>query len=269
LFNVNIGEGTVSAGTFAGIDWSNGAKFMQVELDPQGGNAFIDMGTQQMLSVPYALYAEKSGSSTTTITGTYVAGYGIAINNDTISIQTSANQDPSSNSVRYGFNTSSFWTCPSGINQVTVELWGAGGTSGGGSTLCDQFLGNTCFGGVGGKGGYNKQTVSVTPGQSYEIIVGMVNGGGTDNICRMPNGGSSSFNNIFFAPGGQGGRVGMGCCSCGSEILPGYDGSVTNYTHPSTQLIVPTSYIPQSYITNYYPISSAPANTNGFVIISY
>ncbi|MFN5402542.1 MAG: hypothetical protein ACK5AS_10525 [Bacteroidota bacterium] len=59
LFNVNIGEGTVSAGTFAGIDWSNGAKFMQVELDPQGGNAFIDMGTQQMLSVPYALYAEN------------------------------------------------------------------------------------------------------------------------------------------------------------------------------------------------------------------
>jgi hypothetical protein len=61
LFNVNIGEGTVSAGTFAGIDWSNGAKFMQVELDPQGGNAFIDMGTQQMLSVPYALYAETAG----------------------------------------------------------------------------------------------------------------------------------------------------------------------------------------------------------------
>ena len=60
LFNVNIGEGTVSAGTFAGIDWSNGAKFMQVELDPQGGNAFIDMGTQQMLSVPYALYAETA-----------------------------------------------------------------------------------------------------------------------------------------------------------------------------------------------------------------
>jgi uncharacterized protein (TIGR02145 family) len=62
LFNVNIGEGTVSAGTFAGIDWSNGAKFMQVELDPQGGNAFIDMGTQQMLSVPYALYANAAGN---------------------------------------------------------------------------------------------------------------------------------------------------------------------------------------------------------------
>ncbi|MFN6390782.1 MAG: hypothetical protein ACK4YG_09980 [Bacteroidota bacterium] len=64
LFNVNIGEGTVSAGTFAGIDWSNGAKFMQVELDPQGSNTFIDMGTQQMLSVPYALYAEQSGYAT-------------------------------------------------------------------------------------------------------------------------------------------------------------------------------------------------------------
>jgi uncharacterized protein (TIGR02145 family) len=36
---------------------------MQVELDPQGGNAFIDMGTQQMLSVPYALYANNTSSS--------------------------------------------------------------------------------------------------------------------------------------------------------------------------------------------------------------
>jgi hypothetical protein len=64
LFNVNIGEGTVSTGTFAGIDWANGAKFMQVELDPQGGNTFIDMGTQQMMSVPYALYANTAGNIT-------------------------------------------------------------------------------------------------------------------------------------------------------------------------------------------------------------
>jgi uncharacterized protein (TIGR02145 family) len=76
LFNVNIGEGTVSAGTFAGIDWSNGAKFMQVELDPQGGNAFIDMGTQQMLSVPYALYAGNGFGSVSNIGDTLFLGNG-------------------------------------------------------------------------------------------------------------------------------------------------------------------------------------------------
>jgi uncharacterized protein (TIGR02145 family) len=40
------------------VDWANGAKFMQVELDL--GNGFIDIGTQQLLSVPYALYAGES-----------------------------------------------------------------------------------------------------------------------------------------------------------------------------------------------------------------
>jgi uncharacterized protein (TIGR02145 family) len=76
LFNVNIGEGTMSAGTFAGIDWSNGAKFMQVELDPQGGNAFIDMGTQQMLSVPYALYAGNGFGSVSNLGDTLFLGNG-------------------------------------------------------------------------------------------------------------------------------------------------------------------------------------------------
>ena len=35
---------------------------MQVEIDL--GNGFIDIGTQQLLSVPYAIYAGTSGSST-------------------------------------------------------------------------------------------------------------------------------------------------------------------------------------------------------------
>ncbi len=37
------------------VNWANGAKFMQVELDL--GNGFVDIGTQQLLSVPYALHA--------------------------------------------------------------------------------------------------------------------------------------------------------------------------------------------------------------------
>jgi uncharacterized protein (TIGR02145 family) len=37
------------------VNWANGSKFMQVEIDL--GQGFVDMGTQQMLSVPYALYA--------------------------------------------------------------------------------------------------------------------------------------------------------------------------------------------------------------------
>ena len=30
---------------------------------------------------------------------------------------------------RYGFSSSANWICPSDVSQITVELWGAGGTS--------------------------------------------------------------------------------------------------------------------------------------------
>jgi hypothetical protein len=62
MFSVNVGQGTVVSGTFAGINWGTNAKFMQVEIDPAGSTSFIDMGTQQMMSVPYALYSNTSGS---------------------------------------------------------------------------------------------------------------------------------------------------------------------------------------------------------------
>jgi len=59
LFSCAIGTGNVISGTFAGIDWANGTKFMQVELDPTGGSSYTDMGTTQLLSVPYALHAKR------------------------------------------------------------------------------------------------------------------------------------------------------------------------------------------------------------------
>lgn len=61
LFNVNIGQGTVLSGTFSTINWGSGSKFIKVELDPAGGNTFTVMGTTQLLSVPYAMYANVPG----------------------------------------------------------------------------------------------------------------------------------------------------------------------------------------------------------------
>ncbi len=57
MFSLNVGQGTGVLGTFAGINWATNAKFMQMEMDPAGGGSYIDMGTSQMMSVPYALYA--------------------------------------------------------------------------------------------------------------------------------------------------------------------------------------------------------------------
>ncbi|MGD0710695.1 MAG: hypothetical protein ABR968_05885 [Bacteroidales bacterium] len=66
LFSIFIGQGTVLSGTFNSIDWSTGNYWMQVEMDPHGGTTYTVMGNTQLLSVPYALYAETSGTIGTT-----------------------------------------------------------------------------------------------------------------------------------------------------------------------------------------------------------
>ena len=62
LVSIQIGKG--NAGTFAAINWANGPYFIQTETDPTGGSYYTITGTQQMMSVPYALYAAKSGDAT-------------------------------------------------------------------------------------------------------------------------------------------------------------------------------------------------------------
>jgi len=64
LVTIEIGNGTPALGTFAGIDWSTGVYFIKTETDPAGGTAYTIIGTSQILSVPYALYAKSAGNGT-------------------------------------------------------------------------------------------------------------------------------------------------------------------------------------------------------------
>lgn len=57
LFNLNIGEGTPTLGTFAAINWATNSKFLKVEIDPAGGTNYTSVGTNQLMSVPYALHS--------------------------------------------------------------------------------------------------------------------------------------------------------------------------------------------------------------------
>jgi hypothetical protein len=63
LVTLVIGGGNPVSGTFSSIDWSNGPYFIETGVDPNGGTNYTIVGTTQLLSVPYALYAENSGSS--------------------------------------------------------------------------------------------------------------------------------------------------------------------------------------------------------------
>ena len=63
LFTVAIGSAGAlnTSGSIAGVNWSDGdRKYVQVEIDPSAGYSFRNMGAAQLLSVPYALYAETA-----------------------------------------------------------------------------------------------------------------------------------------------------------------------------------------------------------------
>ncbi|AZA81354.1 hypothetical protein C1637_01920 [Chryseobacterium lactis] len=59
LINLNIGQGTPVSGTFSGINWAINSKFIKVEIDPAGGTNYTSVGTNQLMSVPYAMTASK------------------------------------------------------------------------------------------------------------------------------------------------------------------------------------------------------------------
>ena len=59
--NLVIGTGTPTTGLFSNINWSSGSYFLGIELNTGAG--YVTMGTTQLLSVPYALYANSSGNS--------------------------------------------------------------------------------------------------------------------------------------------------------------------------------------------------------------
>ena len=59
LVNLQIGSGITVSGTFSLINWGNDSFFVKIELDDQGGSNFLEMGTSQLLAVPYALFAHS------------------------------------------------------------------------------------------------------------------------------------------------------------------------------------------------------------------
>jgi hypothetical protein len=85
LFNLVIGAGAVQSGSMTTIDWSNDNYYLKVGMDAAGGTNFLVMGTTQLLSVPYAMYAKSAGSVSggagVTITSVSTAGDTLYLSN--------------------------------------------------------------------------------------------------------------------------------------------------------------------------------------------
>ena len=213
------------------------------------------------------------------------------INNNEISVNPAA-LPQQSQGARIGFSNSSTWTCPSGITEITVQLWSAaGGGGGGGAGSADDNKGcEVGFygcrvggqGGKGGDGGYIRQIVNVTPGATYNITIGLGGAGGVAPCATSgsgfsgSDGGSSSFGGVLTAPGGSGGQGGIaispGCwpnpCPSCAVGFQGANGSVINYNSNEVSVGIqsqssPISYIPSGYVTTMVTVTPQSLGGSG------
>ncbi|MBO4602900.1 MAG: tail fiber domain-containing protein [Salinivirgaceae bacterium] len=62
VLSVIVGNGTPDGSqALKDVDWASGSVWMRVEVDPNGGSSYVDLGLTQLQAVPYAFYAANGG----------------------------------------------------------------------------------------------------------------------------------------------------------------------------------------------------------------
>jgi hypothetical protein len=70
LVNLFIGEGSQTSNlSFSEIYWDGSSKNLKVEIDFNGGNSFVDLGTQKLTFTPYAYHRDITASGDLTVDG--------------------------------------------------------------------------------------------------------------------------------------------------------------------------------------------------------
>ena len=120
LVNLDLGTGNIGNGAFGTINWGASNYFVKIEMDVNGASNYIFMGTSQLLSVPYALFAEKTNESQT-----------LSLNGNTLSISNGNSVTLNSGSTPYtagnGININGNIISNSAPDQ-TVSISGSGAT---------------------------------------------------------------------------------------------------------------------------------------------
>lgn len=62
IISFSIGAGAAVSGDFSQVSWGSDSYFVEVSVDINGGSNYIQVGTSQLLSVPYALYSAFSAN---------------------------------------------------------------------------------------------------------------------------------------------------------------------------------------------------------------
>ena len=162
LFTLQVGTGTIISGVFSDITWAVGDKYIRTSVDLTGGTAYQLMGMSQLLTVPYAFYAEKTK---------LVAGTGINITNgNTINATGSGSQwTNEANGINYSAGKVGIGTTANSLTPLSVFKQNSGL-----GQLIAQFKSNDTW----------HSAISIsnsTSNKDYFFVVG-----GTSNIELKP-----------------------------------------------------------------------------------
>lgn len=119
LMSLQIGSGTVLSGVFGDINWGSSAHFIQLEADFSGGSNYVVLGTQELMSVPYALYASKTDTSALNLTSRLATKLNVT---DTTSLSNRIN-------AKAPINSPIFTGTVGGISKTMVGLSNVDNTS--------------------------------------------------------------------------------------------------------------------------------------------
>jgi len=164
LVNLELGNGTPTIGIFTDIDWSSNSKFIETEIDPSNGTAYVSLGTSELLAVPYALFSDRSSLLSNDGTGNIYVGDSVAKINTTghsnayVGFQSGYNNSTGYVNTflgyRSGYNNSSgagntfvgnisgYNNTTGGLNTIIGDRSGLGNTEGNRNTYLGYKSGN-------------------------------------------------------------------------------------------------------------------------------
>ena len=163
LTSTEIGTGSVVLGDFSTIDWANGPYFLQIETDPTGGTNYTVTGTNQLLSVPYAMHAESAMHAkiadslsfifiTTGFSNTALGYYALSDNNtghsntaigkSTLSNNTTGHQNTAMGHDALRYNTTGYWNTAIGKQALEENTTGYKNIAIGQLALANNTIGN-------------------------------------------------------------------------------------------------------------------------------
>jgi hypothetical protein len=264
MFRVNIGFGNPVFGSLNSINWANYYEFMQVELDIAGGSNYVNMGTQQIMSVPYALFATKSTSVNIPAGGT--EGQILTTCNGNL-IWTNGGQCPDINSLN----------CDSAINNGAFIYYGINATGlisvvipysgGNGNPYCGQSISSTGVTGLTAtlsSGNFETNLGSI----SWDIS-GMPSDSGVANFAVNFGGLKCSFHLNILASYPSIGSIFLGGV-IGYIYQPGDIGYIAGQTHgiivaPIDQSVGSSYGCSGTHIVTSSSIGTGLSNTNNIL----